>query len=334
LEVLLGEGELNRTPVLRVRDLRVGTADGEIVRGVDLEVGRGEVVGLVGESGCGKTTLGLAVAGLLGEGRRVLGGTIGFEGETVVEGGVDRTASVRGDRIGFVPQDPFGALDPLRHVGPQLARPLQLHRGLSEHEAWDRVCGLLSAVGMADPGAIGRKYPHELSGGQLQRAVIASVVSVEPSLLIADEPTSALDVIVQAQVLDVFLALVHEVGAAVILVSHDMGVVAGSTARTAVMYAGRLVETGPTEELLRFPRHPYLAALLASLPREGGAHERLRAIPGQPPPLPGRLWPCAFAPRCPRADVVCTEREPWPDPDAPHGFACHHPLDVREGAPA
>ena len=180
LEILLGEGELAGGPVLRIRDLRVGTADGDIVRGADLEVASGEIVGLVGESGCGKTTLGLAVAGLLGTSRRVLGGSISFEGETIVSDETDRTEPLRGGRIGFVPQDPFGALDPLRHVGPQLARPLRLHQGLSEDAALDKVCELLASVEIGDPRAILRRYPHELSGGQLQRAVIASALSCEP----------------------------------------------------------------------------------------------------------------------------------------------------------
>jgi oligopeptide/dipeptide ABC transporter ATP-binding protein len=226
-----------------------------------------------------------------------------------------------------VPQDPFGALDPLGHVGPQLERPLRLHRRMSEDSARRRICELLSAIGMGDPRAILRKYPHELSGGQLQRAVIASALSTEPTLLIADEPTSALDVIVQATVLDALFTLVREVGAAVILVTHDMGIVAESTARTAAMYAGKIVELGPTEELLTAPRHPYLAALLASLPWMGKERERLFAIPGQPPALPGALWPCAFAPRCLFATEICTTEEPEAHPGAVHGFACHHPLD-------
>jgi oligopeptide/dipeptide ABC transporter ATP-binding protein len=282
---------------------------------------------LVGESGCGKTTLGLAVAGLLGPGRRVVGGSIEFEGGTIVDATTDATRPLRGGRIGFVPQDPFGALDPLRHVGPQLARPLRLHRGLSQDAALTRVGELLAEVGMGDPRAILRKYPHELSGGQLQRAVIASAVSVEPTLLIADEPTSALDVIVQAQVLEAFLELVREVGAAVVLVTHDMGVVAETTSRTATMYGGKIVEFGPTSELLTAPRHPYLGALLGALPRLTDQRERLFTIPGQPPPLPGRLWPCSFAPRCPFATQVCTQEEPLADPAAEHRWACHHPLD-------
>lgn len=267
------------------------------------------------------------MTGLLGTARRVVGGSIEFEGETVVDPTTDRTAQLRGDRVGFVPQDPFGALDPLGHVGPQLARPLRLHRRMTEDGALRRICELLSTVGMGDPHTILRKYPHELSGGQLQRAVIASALSTRPTLLIADEPTSALDVIVQATVLDALFTLVREVGAAVILVTHDIGIVAQSAGCTAAMYAGKIVEFGPTDELLTAPRHPYLAALLASLPRVDEERERLFAIPGQPPALPGPLWPCAFAPRCPFATEICTSEEPEVRPGATHGFACHHPLD-------
>jgi oligopeptide/dipeptide ABC transporter ATP-binding protein len=274
----------------------------------------------------------LAIAGLLGSGRRVLGGSIEFEGETIVDAQTDKTQRLRGVRIGFVPQDPFGALDPLLHVGPQLARPLRLHRGLSKDVAVERICELLSAVRMGDPRAILRKYPHELSGGQLQRAVIASTLSVEPTLLIADEPTSALDVIVQAQVLESFLELARGVGAAVILVTHDIGVVAETTTKTATMYAGKIVEFGPTRDLLTRPRHPYLGALLASLPRLGEGPRRLFAIPGHPPQLPGLLWPCAFAPRCPFATRICTEQEPEADPGDEHRYACHHPLDETSRA--
>ena len=264
--------------------------------------------------------------GLLGSGRRVLGGSITFEGETIVDAETDRTQPLRGGGIGFVPQDPFGALDPLRRVGPQLARPLRLHGGASEQAALVKICDLLDAVGMGDPRAILRKYPHELSGGQLQRAVIASAISVEPRLLIADEPTSALDVIVQAQVLETFLELVRQVGAAVILVTHDMGVVAETTTRTAAIYAGKVVETGPTRDLLVSPRHPYVGALLSALPRPDEERQRLFSIRGQPPQLPGLLWPCAFAPRCSFATTVCTEVEPELELEAAHATACHHPL--------
>jgi oligopeptide/dipeptide ABC transporter ATP-binding protein len=270
--------------------------------------------------------MGLAIAGLLGPSRSVTGGRIAISGETIVEPGVDRTGPLRGWRVGFVPQDPFAALDPLRRVGAQLARPLQLHRGWSRAKAMSRVVELVGAVGIADPEAAVTKFPHELSGGQLQRAVIASSLSCEPALLIADEPTSALDVIVQSQVLDAFLRLAEEVGAAVLLVTHDFGVVAETTSRTAAMYAGKIVEFGSTRDIMLGPRHPYVEGLLRSLPSLASDGGRLRAIPGQPPALPGVLDACAFAPRCPYADELCRTVEPLYEWPAESGFACHHPV--------
>ena len=294
----------------------------------------GEVLGLVGESGCGKTTLGFTIAGLLGPGLEVTGGSVVFDGVRVVDADTDDTASLRGARIGFVPQDQFGALDPLVRIGRQLVRPLVLHRGMEEAAATDRIVELLGGIGVADPRSTLRKYPHEVSGGQLQRCLIASTLAPGPDLLIADEPTSALDVIVRAQVLDAFLRLVGELGAGVLLITHDLGTVAEYATRVATMYAGRIVETGSTREVFTAPRHPYVAGLLASIPRldeAGGSSRRLHTIAGQPPPLPGELDACAFAPRCPRAAHRCRVQEPRLEPDRAHAVECHYPLD---GPPA
>jgi oligopeptide/dipeptide ABC transporter ATP-binding protein len=313
-------------PVLRVSHLRVATAAGDILRGVDFEVARNEIAGLLGESGCGKTTLALAIAGLLRGERRVVGGSIALQGDTVVKPGVDRTAELRGSLIGFVPQDPFSALDPLRRIGPQVGRGLVL-KGMPRPRVRARVIEMLAAMGMPDPDRAISKYPHELSGGQRQRAVIAAALLSRPPLVVADEPTSALDVVVQAQVLDAFVELARELGTAVLFVTHDIGIVAEVCQRVAVMYAGRIVEYGPTPEVVSTPRHPYVAGLLASVPRlDSAPTRRLPSIGGQPPHIPGELAPCAFAPRCWRDTEVCWTVEPLSEWPGESGFACHHPL--------
>lgn len=312
-------------PVLEVRGLRVAVPAGDIVRGVDLTVPAGAICGVIGESGSGKTTLGLAVAGLLSGGRRIVGGHVAFRGEIVAEASVDRTAPLRGRRISYVPQDPFSGFDPLRRVGPQVARPMQRHLGLSPTEAATRATDLLGRLGVPDPEAAFRRFPHEYSGGMLQRAAIAAALSCEPDLVVADEPTSALDVIVRGQVLRAFLGLVEELGSAVLIVTHDLGVLRSVASRVAAMYAGVIVEEGPAVQVLGDPRHPYPAALLASSLSADTDRGRLLGIDGQPPVLPSPLDACAFAPRCPRADNRC--REVPPVLEGTHRLvACHHPL--------
>jgi peptide/nickel transport system ATP-binding protein len=314
-------------PLLEVEGLHVATPAGEILRGVDLSVSRGSVVGVVGESGCGKTTLGLAVLGLLGRARRITAGTIRLAGEAVASPEVAGAPGLRGERIGFVPQDPFRAFDPLRRVGPQVRRPLQIHRGLSAEAADERVEELLARLGVADPRAVMARYPHELSGGLLQRATIATALSCGPELVIADEPTTALDALVQVQVVESFMPLVREAGTAMLVITHDLRLLERMADRIAAMYAGRVVEFGPADRLLRRPHHPYPAALLESSVRAARPGQRLRVIEGQPPSLPGSFAACAFAPRCERADGLCYESEPaypWP---AGAGEACHHPIE-------
>jgi oligopeptide/dipeptide ABC transporter ATP-binding protein len=316
------------TSLLTVEGLRVSSARGDILRGVDLAVPGGSVVGVVGESGCGKTTLGLAVLGLLGQARTVTAGEIRLGGELIGAAHVDETAGLRGTRVSFVPQDPFRSFDPLRRVGPQVRRPLQLHRGLSPADADTRVADLLGRLGVNDPEAVMRRYPHELSGGLLQRATIATALSCEPELVIADEPTTALDALVQVQVIDSFIPLVRELGTSVVIITHDLRLLARMADHIAAMYAGRIVEFGPAERLLEQPRHPYPVALLESSVRAARPGERLPVIEGQPPSLPGTFAPCAFAPRCERADATCYETEPhyaWP---ADEGAACHHPVEA------
>ena len=283
---------------------------------------------MVGESGCGKTTLGLAVLGLLGRTRSITAGEIRLDGEVIGSSEVDATAALRGTRVSFVPQDPFRSFDPLRRVGPQVRRPLELHRGLSSSEADARVGELLGRLGVSDAEGVMGRYPHELSGGLLQRATIATALSCEPELVIADEPTTALDALVQVQVIESFVPLVRELGTSVVIITHDLRLLERMADHIAVMYAGRIAEFGPAEDLLVRPRHPYPAALLESSVRATLPGERLPVIDGQPPSLPGTFPACAFAPRCDRADGICYETEPsytWP---APAGAACHHPVEA------
>ena len=313
--------------MLAVEGLRVTSAAGEILRGVDLAVPRGSVVGVVGESGCGKSTLGLAVLRLLGRTREISGGEIRLDGERIGAPGFDGMAGLRGTRVSFVPQDPFRSFDPLRRVGPQVRRPLELHRGLSAAEADARVADLLTRLGVAEPEGVMGRYPHELSGGLLQRATIATALSCEPELVIADEPTPALDALVQVQVIDSFLPLVRELGTSVVIITHDLRLLERMADHIAAMYAGRIVEFGPAARLLREPRHPYPAALLESSVRAVRPGERLRVIEGQPPTLPGTFSACAFAPRCQSAQQRCLDEEPRYDWPADEGMACHFPLE-------
>ena len=327
--MVAGDPTVPPAPLLSVASLRVSARSGEILRGVDLRVGAGEVTGVVGESGCGKSTLGLAVLGLLGRTRSVTGGEIRLDGEVIGAPSVDRAAGLRGSRVSFVPQDPFRAFDPLRRVGPQVRRPLELHRGLDAGAADRRGAGLLDRLGVPEPETLMRSYPHELSGGMLQRAAIATALSCEPELVIADEPTTALDALVQVQVADAFMRLVRELGTSVIVITHDLRLLERMADRIAVMYAGRIVEFGPAEGLLSHPRHRYLAALLESSVRVAAPGDRLDTVDGQPPRLPGIFEPCAFAPRCAFADAICRTEEPryeWP---ADSGVACHHPAGAR-----
>jgi oligopeptide/dipeptide ABC transporter ATP-binding protein len=288
---------------------------------------RAEVTGVVGESGCGKTTLGLAVLGLLGRTRAISDGEIRLDGELIGGPGVDGTAPLRGARVTFVPQDPFRSFDPLRRMGQQVRRPLELHRGLDAAAADARVADLLGRLGVPEPEAVMRRYPHELSGGMLQRAAIATALSCEPELVVADEPTTALDALVQVQVIESFVALVRELGTSVMVITHDLRLLERMADRIAAMYAGRIVEFGTAERLLRAPRHPYPSALLESSVRAAAPGTRLTVIEGQPPSLPGSFPACAFAPRCRHADAACHEDEPryeWP---AGEGLACHHPVE-------
>ncbi|MDP9388430.1 MAG: ABC transporter ATP-binding protein [Actinomycetota bacterium] len=290
-------------PLLAVRDLAVefdvpgGTV--HAVNGIDLAVGQGEVVGLVGESGCGKTVAVLAVLGLLPPTGRVVRGEAWFGRRDLLRLSQRELRRVRGREIAMVFQDPLTSLHPAMRVGDQVAEALEVHdASLTRRAAARRAVELLDLVGIPDPPRRSRDHPHRWSGGMRQRAVIAMAVANRPALIIADEPTTALDVTVQAQVLDVLTQARRETGAAVVLITHDLGVVAEVCDRVVVVYAGRVVETAPVHELFRHPRHPYTAGLLASVPRLEGPVRLHDPIPGQPPTLLEVPAGCAFADRC------------------------------------
>ncbi|MGQ0616221.1 MAG: ABC transporter ATP-binding protein [Acidimicrobiia bacterium] len=317
-------------PVLEVKDLRVAyrTQEGlvQAVRGIDVTVAEGEVLGIVGESGSGKSATMLAVMGLLGRSATVTG-SARFRGQELLGAGAPAARRLRGGRMAMVFQDPLSALNPVHRIGAQVAEAVSAHHPTwTAKEAWAKAVGTLDVVGLPQAGARARQYPHELSGGMRQRALIAMAICNGPDLLIADEPTSALDVTVQAQVLDVLRELQEATGAAIVLISHDLGVVAGIADRVQVVYAGRTAELGPTDALFASSRHPYTRALLGSLPRLDDADGRARhPIAGAPPvmvhPPPG----CAFHPRCALAVAVCVASVPALRPAGADGqrSACH-----------
>ncbi|MEU3270206.1 ABC transporter ATP-binding protein [Saccharomonospora sp. NPDC006951] len=312
---------------------RISTTGGVVtaVDGVSLTVGRGETLGIVGESGSGKSVLGRTIMGLYTtQGPVTVDGEVLFAGKDIHAMDQRERRALWGAEIGMVFQDPMTALNPVKKVGAHLTETLRRHQKLGRTAAVDRAAELLDLVGIPDPRRRLAQYPHELSGGMRQRVVIAMALANEPALLIADEPTTALDVTVQRQILDLLDTLQSELGMAIILISHNLGVVAGRADRVAVMYAGRLAETAPTDAVFDDPWHPYTHALLGAIPRlEQDPHLRLAAIGGAPPDMVSAPPGCRFAPRCQYAKDDCTtvlpELEPVPD-SAGHEFACHHPV--------
>jgi peptide/nickel transport system ATP-binding protein len=301
--------------LLAIEDLRVsfpaGPGAGEVaaVRGVSFALGRGEIVGLLGESGSGKSLTALSILRLTPAAARVEGRVL-LDGEDLLTLSPARLREVRGGRVGMVFQEPASALDPVLPIGRQVAEAIRAHRRLSRRAALDEAVELLARVALPEPGRRLRDVPSQLSGGQRQRVMIALALAAGPDLLIADEPTTALDVTLQAQILALLRRLRDELGLAVLLITHDLGVVAETCDRAIVMYAGEVVEEGGTAELLASPAHPYTRGLLASLPTLGAARRRLPAIPGQPP-APGEMVAgCAFTPRCAAAFAPCAGRHP------------------------
>jgi peptide/nickel transport system ATP-binding protein len=303
-------------PLLEVTDLRIAlpTAQGrvEALRGVSFALERGQTLGLIGESGCGKSLTALALMGLLPEGART-SGSIRFEGTELTALDEPALCQLRGRRLAMVFQEPMTALNPLHTVGRQVAEPLRLHLGLSATAARAQALRLLERVQLPQAQARLDAYPHQLSGGQRQRVVIAIALACGPALLVADEPTSALDVAVQNDVLTLIDTLVREDGMGLLLISHDLGVVARSARQLLVMYAGTVVEDGPTAALFERPAHPYTRGLHAARPRLGLApHTRLQTLPGRVPALAEMPPGCAFAERCALAVAACRQAPPPP----------------------
>jgi peptide/nickel transport system ATP-binding protein len=310
--------------VLRIDDLRVTFVrrdrDLPVVEGVSFQIGAGETYGLVGESGCGKTTVALALMRYLARNGRVDGGSITFDGEDMLGMSNDRLREVRGTKLGMVYQDPATALNPAMRVGDQIAEVYRFHFGLSKAESLARALESLDKVAMPDAREVMRRYPFQLSGGQQQRVVIAMALAGDPRLLVLDEPTTGLDATVEAEVLDLIEELRDRIDAAILLISHNLGMVARMCKRVGVMYAGRIVEDGPARDVFTDPRHPYAMGLLRCVPRFGARKDRstLVPIPGFLPRLGATLPGCLFAPRCELAQPECLVREPelfsWPGP--------------------
>ena len=316
-------------PCMELRDLRLalghGTRSLPVLRGVTLHVHAGECLGLVGESGSGKTLTARTILGLLPRGQGwITEGSVFFHGRNLVGAPESVLRSLRGDRMAMVFQDPRSAFNPFLRLSMQITEALMHHRRIREEEALTKAVRLLERVGIPDAGRRIHDHPHRFSGGMLQRAMIAMALMTDPELLVADEPTSALDVTLQAQILRLLDSLRKEFRTAVLLITHDLAVAAESAERLAVMYAGRIVEQGPTARLLEAPAHPYMKALLRSTPAQGRrANRRLAEIPGRPPGPGEVLRGCAFAPRCSQALPRCTgEFPPLLTLEEGHDAAC------------
>ena len=323
-------------PLLAVEDLQVGirSARGtfQAIEEVGFALDGGEVLGLVGESGCGKSITALAVMGLLPQPvARITAGRIWFEGTDLAALSNEQMRHMRGDRLGMIFQEPMTSLNPVYRVGDQLVEALREHRPLGRAEAWREAVDMLDMVGIPAARDRAKAYPHELSGGMRQRVMIAMALICRPKLLIADEPTTALDVSTQAQILDLLLSLKRELGMAIMMITHDLGVVAEVADRVAVMYAGRIVETADVFELFRAPRHPYTDALLRSIPRLDADLDRLVAIEGTVASPLDRPSGCSFRDRCPRARPRCADAVPPLDPLSPgHRARCFFPVEANE----
>ena len=308
------------------------TPDGVVraVDGVSFHVNAGETIGIVGESGCGKSVTAMSILRLIQEPPGKIAGTIRFQGRNLLEGGEPEMRQIRGNDISMIFQEPMTSLNPVLTVGKQIGETLRLHQGLSAREAEQKSIDMLVLVGIPEPARRVREYPHQLSGGMRQRVMIAMALACNPKLLIADEPTTALDVTIQAQILDLMRDLKDRLGSAIMLITHDLGVVAEMAARVVVMYAGRKVEEGPVEEIFARPLHPYTRGLLGSVPKLGsslvdGGRGKLAEIAGLVPSLRQKIIGCPFAGRCQLATDLCRTVAPAIELKAPeHTVACHY----------
>ena len=327
------------TPLLQIKnlhtDIEIRSGVVRALSGVDLHVNPGETLGIVGESGSGKTMTALSLMGLLPQGGKVSSGSIILDGQDLTQLPLKEKRKLRGTKVGMIFQDPLTSLNPTMKIGLQVCEPLRVHEKLSKKEALERAVEILKRVGMPRPEVVINNYPHQLSGGMRQRVMIAMALVCKPRILIADEPTTALDVTTQMQILDLIDELRDEYQMGVILITHDLGVVAGHTDRVAVMYAGRIVETAPTKTLFTEPKHRYTSSLMAALPERAlAAGTKLFSIPGAPPSLTNLPVGCRFASRCLWAGAECVERYPDLSGEGFHTYSCFHPVQEGDESPA
>ncbi|UCF89335.1 MAG: ABC transporter ATP-binding protein [bacterium] len=315
------------TALLQIRDLTTAfPGESGLLRAVDgvsFDLRRGEVLCLVGESGCGKSMTALSILGLVPPPGRIVGGEVIFDGRDLLKMDPEEIRLLRGNRIAMVFQEPMSALNPVFTLGDQVSEVLRIHRGMDREQAYGKAVELLGRVGIPDPERRVGEYPHQMSGGMQQRALIAMAMACEPELLIADEPTTALDVTVQAQILRLMERLISEKERALLLITHDLGVVAEVADRVCIMYAGVIVEVSPVRPLFADPWHPYTMGLMASLPSPGD--RTYRPIPGSVPDLAAMPSGCRFHPRCSRARDVCREREPELEARGERAVRCYFP---------
>lgn len=313
------------TALLDLQSVSVSIGKVALLDGISLSVARGQILGLVGESGSGKSLTAMAAMGLLPLiGGRVTQGAVRFDGQDMAAMTEAQRRKLRGGRIGFVTQNPMTALDPVQRIGEQVDVVSRLHLGLDRKAARARTLDLLTQLRIPEAAAVAEAWPHQLSGGMKQRIVIAMALAGEPDLIIADEPTTALDVTVQAQIIQILGNLVRDKGVALMLITHDMGVVAQICDRVAVLYAGRMAEEGAVAPIFAAPAHPYTSALIGCIPQEGMAKGALSGIPGAVPSALAFPTGCRFHPRCARASDLCRSTVPPTDPRGDGRVACHH----------